>query len=66
MISYNGIRYKNKVPHLIFINSYEQEVEIPIDNLTAERVISNLNKIIVSHNKEVKRENEEEEYEISK
>ena len=48
MIRYNGINTVNKVPFLCFINDQDQEIEIPIDLVTANRISKYLSKIALT------------------
>jgi hypothetical protein len=60
MIIYNGIRYNGKVPFLSFSNDKKQRIEIPIDNVTAERISIYLSKISASSSVSLKFSNDED------
>lgn len=45
MIYYQGIKYFNKIPHLIFCNENNISVEIPVEIPVADRISGYLLKI---------------------
>jgi len=57
MISYQGIREKNKIPFLILANEKGNSVEIPIDRESAERIKLYLNTISLAPSVPVERLN---------
>lgn len=46
MISYLGIAYKNKISYLIFANNSGGTIEVPVDDVTADRVSKYLARIV--------------------
>jgi len=59
MIFYGGINEKNNVYFVVFFNDKKEQVEIPIDEVTAKRIGMYLGKISESDNPVVERGNDE-------
>ena len=59
MILYNGIKYRGKVPFLLFINEKECQIEIPVDHNTAERVSKYLAKLSTTDFTSLNHQNDE-------
>ncbi|KKN70836.1 hypothetical protein LCGC14_0427280 [marine sediment metagenome] len=59
MIRYKGIKKKDKVHFIIFINDKDNEVEIPLEDHIAERFSIYLDRIALPKAKLVERENDE-------
>lgn len=45
MIIFNGIKLVDKISMLCFMNDKNSQIEIPIDNLTADRISKYLSRI---------------------
>lgn len=61
MITYNGIKYRDKIPFLLFKNQEQEEIEIPLDLMTAERISKYLLKFAKPVETPLQRGNSEEE-----
>lgn len=60
MIMYQGTIYKNHLSYLVFCNEKGIFVEIPVDNVIADRVSKYLSKIVESGKEILIRENDED------
>ena len=45
MIKYHGIKWKNNTAFLLFANEMNQEVEVPVDMIVADRITKYLERI---------------------
>lgn len=45
MIKYNGIKWRNSTAFLLFANELNQEIEVPVDLLVADRITKYLERI---------------------
>jgi len=59
MIKYGGIKQTDKVYFITFLNERKEQVDVPIDELTAKRISMYLNKIAIHENKIVEHGNDE-------
>jgi hypothetical protein len=59
MIIYKGIKKKDKVSHIIFVNERDNKVEIPLEDHIVQRFFMYLDRIAIPQTKPVERSNDE-------